>query len=104
VLPAIANLAAEVQANELGTLMYLVHTPYSDATHPSIPPTNTGEIVFFEMYADLAAFDTHVSGPYFQRFLADYGGMFVQHNEQPFVTCEFLSPNSGFVRPTRTAP
>ena len=99
VLPAIAKLAKEVLEREPGTLMYLVHTPYADqATLRSIPPPEAGMILFFEMYASPAAFDAHVNGKLFKRFVARYGKKFVPLHEKPFTTCEFLHPYAGFVR------
>jgi quinol monooxygenase YgiN len=95
-LTALKALALQVKAKEPGTLMYTVHTPdFSQANLPT-PPEN--EIVFFEIYKNKAAFDTHVNGPDFKNFVKKYGNLFLQSNKQPYVSLEIMKHEAGFIR------
>jgi predicted enzyme related to lactoylglutathione lyase/quinol monooxygenase YgiN len=97
---ALMALPAAVQANEPGTLTYLVHTPYgADARLQSLPPPEPLRVLFFETYADPDAFLAHVNGPTFTHFVATYGHCFVGTNGKPYTTVQFLDLLAGFVRP-----
>lgn len=97
VLPALAQLAAEVQAGEPGTLTYLVHVPFvADARLQSLPPADPLMVLFFETYASPDAFLAHVNGPVFNGFVAQYGACFVQANGKPYTTVQFLDTVAGF--------
>ncbi|GAA4922303.1 putative quinol monooxygenase [Streptomyces coeruleoprunus] len=50
-----------ITANEPGTLTYVIHRPEGE------PLTR----VFYELYADRAAFDAHEAQPHTRRFLAE---------------------------------
>ncbi|GHI06742.1 antibiotic biosynthesis monooxygenase [Streptomyces cellostaticus] len=62
---AFDDLAAEtlegIKEQEPGTLTYVTHTPVGE---PLIR-------VFYELYADRAAFETHEAQPHTKRFLAE---------------------------------
>ena len=95
---ALSTLAEAVLAEEPGTLAYLVHQPCG----ASLPAAPAGEITFYEVYADEAAFSAHVSGPVFTGFLKKHGDLFEQNfppNSGPFMTVSTLERLSGFVRP-----
>ena len=104
---ALGRLAAEVQQQEAGTLMYLVHLP--DMTQPSLPTPSNLEVVFFEVYRDRAAFLTHVTGDTFQNFVKEHADLFLCPPPTvcddgtsvvgPFMTVEFLERKAGFIRP-----
>src|SRR5260370_12768056 len=53
--------AEEVRTGEPDTLVYVIHTV------PNAPMQR----IFYEIYRDRAAFDSHESQPYMQRFVAD---------------------------------
>lgn len=102
---ALQRLARQVQAEEPGTLTYLVHTPAADPA--SLPPGSPQSVTFFEVYADRKAFLAHVTGPLYTRFVRDYKDCFVQSTttapdgEQltsPFVLVQFLTRRAGFGR------
>ncbi|MEV1026972.1 antibiotic biosynthesis monooxygenase [Streptomyces sp. NPDC050264] len=52
-----------IKANEPGTLTYVTHTPEGE---PLVR-------VFYELYADRAAFDAHETQPHTKYFLAERG-------------------------------
>jgi len=94
-LTALEQLAAQVQAQEPDTLMYLVHRGGPGA----LPPSPRGEIVFVEGYRSMEAFKAHVNGPVFQGFLKEHGGLFVPAFQGgPFMLTEPLDRVAGFVR------
>lgn len=96
---ALCELAASVDANEPGTLAYLVHRPCQGNTQiQSLPPTAPHSIVFFECYRDVDAFLAHLHGPLFQAFVRDHGGLFVTVAGKPYTTVEFLRRSAGFIR------
>lgn len=95
---ALSALAEAVLAEEPGTLAYLVHGPCGS----SLPAAPAGEVTFYEVYADEAAFSAHISGPVFSGFLKDHGALFEQNfppNSGPFMTVSTLTRAAGFVRP-----
>lgn len=96
---ALESLAADVAANEPGTLTYLVHTDFTgDARLQSLPPSDAGSILFFESYSDADAFVAHVTGPLFLGFVAAHGDLFLAANGKPYTTVNFLATRAGFVR------
>ena len=60
-------MASQIQKKELDTLVYMIHTP--NFLEPSLPTPPSGEVVFFEIYKDKAAFVAHVNGPIFTDFV-----------------------------------
>ncbi|MFI5137527.1 MAG: putative quinol monooxygenase [Sphingobacteriales bacterium] len=81
---------------EPGTLLYLVHTP--DFTQPSLPTPAAGEVIFFEIYKDKAAFLDHLNGAAFTNFVKEHGSLFLYNNNQPFVIVEMLKHQGGFIK------
>jgi quinol monooxygenase YgiN len=55
-------MAAAVAAEEPGALAYICHGT-----------ANAGEYLFFEVYADQAAKDTHMATPHFKKLMALMG-------------------------------
>jgi quinol monooxygenase YgiN len=53
--------AEEVRTGEPGTLVYVIH----------LVPNAPMQRIFYEIYQDRAAFDSHESQPYMQRFVAE---------------------------------
>jgi quinol monooxygenase YgiN len=53
--------AEEVRTREPGTLVYVIH----------LVPNAPMQRIFYEIYRDRAAFDSHENQPYMQRFVAD---------------------------------
>jgi quinol monooxygenase YgiN len=53
--------AEEVRTGEPGTLVYVIH----------LVPNAPMQRIFYEIYQDRAAFDSHESQPYMQRFMAE---------------------------------
>ena len=99
VLKALRQLAREVEAQELDTWMYVVHTGNQDG---SVPPPAPGEVVFLEAYKDFNALLAHVNGSPFKTFLSKYGADFVPQmppNSGPLMLVESLARLAGFVRP-----
>ncbi len=99
VIQALRNLAAQVEAQEPDTWMYLVHT---GSQAGSTPPPAPGEVVFLEAYKDFNALLQHVNGKLFQAFLTQYGADFVPltpPNKGPLMLVENLARIAGFVRP-----
>ena len=92
---ALRELAAEVQATEPGTLMYLAHTPGASA----LPPVSPRQIVFFESYRDKGAFTAHITGKAFTGFLARHGSLFAKDaNDNVFMEWTEVDRLAGFVR------
>ena len=105
-IAAIRRLAQQVKQHEAGTLIYLAHVP--DMSQASMPTPSNLEVVFYEVYRNKAAFCAHVTGPYFQAFVAKYGDLFLSTKGEcadpksvgkPFSTIEFLELKAGFIRP-----
>ena len=65
-LEALKKMAAAVEANEPGTLAYVIHRS-SD---------NPSEIVFFELYADDDASKAHRGGEAMRAFNSGFAGLF----------------------------
>ena len=104
VLEAVSLLADAVEAGEPGTLMYLVHVPYRGPALQSLPPDDPSSLLFVEEYRDVQAFLQHVNGPLFTQFVRDHGHLFVQANDRPYTTVEFLVRRAGFVRAAGIRP
>jgi quinol monooxygenase YgiN len=99
VIPALKQLALDVQANEPGTLLYMVHVP--NFKEKSLPTPPQGEVVFWEVYKDQSAFFDHVNGSIFKDFVRDYGSLFLSDFSavpQVFMTTEVLTQLGGFAR------
>ncbi|MDF2430995.1 MAG: hypothetical protein JWP44_626 [Mucilaginibacter sp.] len=98
VIKALKELAKKVEQTQSGTLAYLVHTP--NMTQPSLPTPAAGQIVFFEIYKDKAAFDEHVASEAFTDFVRIYGPLFLSTSKGgPYNSVEFLTHQAGFIRP-----
>ena len=98
-IAAVKALAKEVEAGEPDTLIYLVQTPVvGDTRVPTFPPPNPGTIVFIEMYRTVETYVRHVNGPIFQKFLSNFGNLFIAQNGAPFTVNSFLTKEAGFVR------
>jgi quinol monooxygenase YgiN len=99
VLQGLRHLAAQVEAQEPDTWMYVVHIGNQAG---SVPPPAPGEVVFLEAYKDLNALLQHVNGKLFQTFLTQFGTDFVpvmEPNKGPVMLVESLARIAGFVRP-----
>lgn len=83
---ALVERTLEGIRNEPGTLVYVVHTPENE---PLVR-------VFYELYADRAAFEAHEEQPHTKRMLAERG-QYLVHTE-----VEFLNELSG-KRPAKEA-
>jgi quinol monooxygenase YgiN len=110
-IAALKRLAAEVLASEPDTLVYSFHTPrMSDPALPSLPASSPQEVVFYEAYRNMAAFEAHVKGPLFTRFVQQHGDLFLSPADvlpgkkdptaprNPFVVLQFLELQDGFTR------
>jgi hypothetical protein len=110
-IAALKRLVAEVLANEPDTLVYSFHTPrMGDPALPSLPASSPQEVVFYEAYRDMAAFEAHVKGPVFTRFVQQHGDLFLSATDvlpgkkdpsaprNPFVVLQFLDFQAGFTR------
>lgn len=99
-LAAVAEAAEKIRNGEPGTLIYLVHTAHAgDDGLQSLPPSQPGLLLFFEMYRDPQAFLEHVNGPIFTAFVRDHGHLFVPDAQgSPYTTVTFLARRAGFVR------
>lgn len=98
-LAALKKLALDVQENEPGTLLYMVHTP--NFKEKSLPTPPEGEVFFWEVYEDQEAFFKHINGTIFQTFVAKYGHLFLSDFSNPpqvFMTTEVLTKIEGFSR------
>ena len=98
VFAALEQLARDVQEHELDTLTYLVHSPLANGDLQSLPPSDLSSVLFFEVYRSAKAFQAHLNGPIFTKFVEKYGSLFVPANGKPFVFVEFLARRAGFVR------
>jgi hypothetical protein len=94
----VTKLAAEVAAQEPGTLTYLMHTPRPDEGDLiTTPPADPLSLLFFETYRDADAFDAHVNGPLFTEFVKNHGDLFIQaKGGGPNTTVMFLTQQAGF--------
>jgi len=72
-LGALKNLVKKVRL-ETGTLVYLVHTPA--AKGPSLPPGSPNEVIFYEVYRDKKALQSHLDGA-FKGFCAKHKALFL---------------------------
>ena len=95
---ALEQLARDVHEHELDTLIYLVHSPLANSDFQSLPPSDLSSVLFFEVYRSAKAFQAHLNGPIFTRFVETHGSLFVAVNGKPFVFVEFLTRRAGFIR------
>lgn len=94
---ALAELAQQVEAHEPFTTMYLVHTTIAEGSRPTPPPN---EVVFVSAWPDRAAFQKHLDGPVFTKWIARYLDLFLTDDSGGlFVTGELLDRRAGYVRP-----
>lgn len=93
---ALHELAHQVKLSEPDTWAYVVHTP--DFAHASLPTPAAGEVVFFEIYKNEAAFTAHVNGPNFVQFVQKHGHLFLSDNGRPYVSLEIMKRQAGYVR------
>ncbi len=94
---AINKLSTLVKEKEPDTLAYLPHTP--DLKEMNNPTPYDGEIVFFEIYRDKAAFERHLNGRPFKDFVKNHGHLFLRNSDgSTFFLVETLNPMNGFVR------
>ncbi len=84
-LERLRTMVSSVQAQEAGALAYICHRSQDDAA----------EIVFFEVYADDAAFQTHTQTPHMGELRAAFAGLF----DTSDVKIERLERIAGFARP-----
>ncbi len=87
-LEVLRTMAAAVQSEEPGAIGYIVHRSKD----------NPLEIVFFEAYADEAAFQTHMQTSHMGVFRAALGELF----DLSKTKIEQLERIDGFVRPELT--
>ena len=71
----VSETVPEIAKHESGTLVYTVHRVDSDP----------GQRIFYELYADKAAFDAHEAQPHTLRFL-EARGQYLASYEVDFVT------------------
>ena len=93
------KLARDVEQDEPGTLLYMVHTP--DFKEKSLPTPPAGEVVFFEIYKDKAAFLKHINGSIFKNFMKNHGSLFLNDSAVPsqvYLAVEVLARFAGFAR------
>jgi quinol monooxygenase YgiN len=98
-IKALKQLAQDVKENEPGTLLYMVNVP--NLNEKSLPTPPAGEVVFWEIYKDQAAFQRHVGGSIFQNFVKTYGGLFLNDFSNPsqvYMMTEMLTQIGGFSR------
>ncbi len=81
---ALSEMAAAVEANEPGALLYVFNRSQKE---PS-------EITVFEVYADAEAFDAHGQSPHMGQFRAAFASVF----DPTAVKIERLERIAGFVR------
>ena len=79
------EMAAAVEANEPGALVYLMHRSQRDPT----------DITFFEVYADGEALSAHGQTAH----MTTHGGKFAQLADLSATKIERLERVAGFVRP-----
>lgn len=84
-LAHLRKMGDAVQANEPGALAYAIHRSLE----------NPSEIVFVEVYADDAAFQTHMQTPH----MGEFRGAFAEVFDAAKTKIERLERIGGFVRP-----
>ncbi len=94
-LAALKELAAQVQQQEEGTLVYLIHTP--ETSSPSLPPVSPLEVIFYEVYKDEQAFQAHLNGA-FKKFTECYANLFqTTPGGEIFLMFESINRDAGFI-------
>jgi quinol monooxygenase YgiN len=96
-LAALKEVAGFVKEREPDTLVYTIHIP--DFSQPNLPTPPEGEVIFFEVYRNEAAFQKHVNGPTFKTFVKKHGHLFLNSNKQPYTSLEIMKDVAGFIRP-----
>ncbi|MFN0108135.1 MAG: putative quinol monooxygenase [Blastocatellia bacterium] len=94
-IPALQDLAKQVEEGEPFVWMYTIHTPDLTVTNFPTPPAN--EVVFFSVFADHDAFEKHLNGPIFQNWFKQHSSLFLLNNGNLFVISEFLDRQAGYV-------
>jgi quinol monooxygenase YgiN len=88
-LAALTELAKAVEEKEPGVLAYIPHRVASDPT----------QVVFFEVYADEAAMQSHGQQPHLAKLREHFGaGLFKPYAEGKFVEVVKLDRVAGFWR------
>lgn len=107
VLEAVPHLVRRIHEEEAGTLMYVVHTPWTNGGEgglQSLPPTVPACLLFVEEYASPEAFRQHLHGKPFTEFVQRHGNLFISSHGGPFSTVTFMQRQDGFIRqPARPA-
>jgi quinol monooxygenase YgiN len=99
-IPALRELARDVERHEPFTTMYLINTPVVAGSLPA-PPDN--EVVFLGTWDDRAAFDQHLNGPLMAGWLARYLDLFLTSNGGGlYVAAELIERQAGFIRSAST--
>jgi hypothetical protein len=103
---ALSGLATQIQQSEPGTWFYLIHKPNLDPGINIYPPPASVQVAFVEGYKDRAAFLAHHHGPILAKFIAAYGGLFLNMYGpgSPFVIVQTLEFAVGFIRPEEVDP
>lgn len=94
---ALNQLAQHMKDTEPDTLLCMCLVP--DFSQPSLPTPPEGELIFFEVYKNAAAFQAHLKGEVFQNFLKNYSVLFLNHENHPYSSIEILKQLGGFARP-----
>ena len=105
--------AEQIEDNQAGTLMYLVHleAPFpldssGKVTVPlpsPIPNDQQSNITFIETYRDVEAFSAHINGPIFKRFREENLKYFKEDPKKPgwpVIETHILELDAGFIRPS----
>ena len=105
------SAAKEVESEEAGTLMYLIHlegpNPLNSSGQPIDPPPDPipaqeqKYITFIEIYEDAKAFQSHLKGPAFTKFRNESLKYFEENTSKqgwPKSVTYFLEGDTGFTR------
>ncbi|MGA2836600.1 MAG: antibiotic biosynthesis monooxygenase family protein [Acidimicrobiales bacterium] len=94
---ALRELARAVEEQEPFTTMYLIHTPIMEGSRPAPPPN---EVVFVSGWPDRTAFERHLHGPVFTKWIVRYLDLFLTGNDGTlYVSAEFIDRQAGYIRP-----
>lgn len=95
-LAALKKLACQVEQEEEGTLIYLIHTPVMSS--PSLPAVSPLEVIFYEVYKDEQAFQAHLDGA-FKKFTREHADLFqTTPGGEIFLMFESVSREAGVIR------
>ncbi len=95
-ISVLKKLALKVEKEESDTWMYTVHVP--DFEQKNLPTPPVGQVIFYEVYKDEAAFKSHVSGKIFTDFVHQYKDLFLCNEGKPYVTLLVMDRKAGFIR------